>query len=728
MTIEASTVISGPYTGNGVTTNFSRTFSVGDGDHVVVTADGVTVSSSDYTVNTPETFPADIVFNTAPASGVEIIITRTTPKVQNTDYSAQGAVSPEQIESDLDYSMRLLQEQQRDLDRSIKAPVGSSGIEFAGAAVNEFLYINAEGKLAGYGDVSTIANAEANAATSATNAANSASAAATSASNASTSETNAGNSATAAAASATASAASAATAATEAANAAAAAEAALAEVISDVVNVDGATTVGDATAEGNDLFRFHSNPGTANLEALASVADEFSAYIKGDGVQVTIDPNGAETINGLASLVIEAGQTARVFKDAGGWFAVLIGAGAGGGLTPVFLSAASGAELDPNTENHIATGSNAVSRDIPTNPDDGDAIEILDEDFNFGTNNFTLGYTDKNILGAAEDLVFDRNGIGARLVYKEADNNWILAYPIYSQVDQITGDFFVRTEFTATASQTTFTGLTYTVGLISVYLNGTLLQASDYTASDGTTVVLTDAAAADDEIVVLAYKKRLVSNLLDVPTDITPDADSTRSIGSALLRYSNVWADSVNGRDFDVMAGADLLETIVASGASSVEFTSNIDGTYDEYFVKFVGVVGGTDGGRLYFRVSNDGGVSWVSAAGDYGFRGYYGYLTTANQGNVISGYTELDMNYGVNAGGATAESQSGYLRIFEPFQSDRKQHGEWLCTGSYTDSNHGSTRGEFTIQATLAAINAFQFFFNGGRTISGTFKLYGVR
>jgi hypothetical protein len=62
------------------------------------------------------------------------------------------------------------------------------------------------------------------------------------------------------------------------------------------------------------------------------------------------------------------------------------------------------------------------------------------------------------------------------------------------------------TTYTATASQTTFSGLddnsivlSYTVGYLQVYLNGVLLKdTTEYTATDGTSVVLATGATAGD--------------------------------------------------------------------------------------------------------------------------------------------------------------------------------------------------------------------------------------
>lgn len=63
---------------------------------------------------------------------------------------------------------------------------------------------------------------------------------------------------------------------------------------------------------------------------------------------------------------------------------------------------------------------------------------------------------------------------------------------------------YVRTVNTATAAQTVFSA-TYTVGYLEVYLNGLLLPAADYTASNGTSVTLSVACAAGDILETVAY-------------------------------------------------------------------------------------------------------------------------------------------------------------------------------------------------------------------------------
>ena len=63
-----------------------------------------------------------------------------------------------------------------------------------------------------------------------------------------------------------------------------------------------------------------------------------------------------------------------------------------------------------------------------------------------------------------------------------------------------------RQSFTATASQTTFNTAGYTAGFIDVYMNGIhLVDGTDFTATNGSDVVLATGAAADDVIEVVMH-------------------------------------------------------------------------------------------------------------------------------------------------------------------------------------------------------------------------------
>ena len=78
----------------------------------------------------------------------------------------------------------------------------------------------------------------------------------------------------------------------------------------------------------------------------------------------------------------------------------------------------------------------------------------------------------------------------------------------------VTTAYRTVTEFTATAGQTTFTPPSYTVGYINVYRNGALLGTADYTATNGTTVVLASAASSGDLVVVESFYVSSVLNAI----------------------------------------------------------------------------------------------------------------------------------------------------------------------------------------------------------------------
>ena len=79
--------------------------------------------------------------------------------------------------------------------------------------------------------------------------------------------------------------------------------------------------------------------------------------------------------------------------------------------------------------------------------------------------------------------------------------------------------------FTATAGQTSFS-VNYTPNFIDVFLNGVRLTSSEFTATNGTSVVLTDAAFVDDIIDVVVFQN---SGLFDsskwsAETPLTPSS------------------------------------------------------------------------------------------------------------------------------------------------------------------------------------------------------------
>lgn len=80
----------------------------------------------------------------------------------------------------------------------------------------------------------------------------------------------------------------------------------------------------------------------------------------------------------------------------------------------------------------------------------------------------------------------------------------------------VTTAYRTVTEFTATAGQTTFSPPSYTPGFINVFRNGVRLGASNFTATNGTSIVLADGAYIGDLIVTESFLVSSVLNALPV--------------------------------------------------------------------------------------------------------------------------------------------------------------------------------------------------------------------
>ena len=292
----SSTTTKNSYSGNGSTTTFAYAFKIfADADLTVILrsaagTETVQTLTTNYSVtNAGNANGGNVVFVTAPASGVTVVIRRNIAQTQTTDYTANDPFPAESHEDALDRLTFIAQQQQEELDRSIKLSRTNTmtSTEFTVGATeraNKILAFDSSGEISVTQELGTYQGTDAtttteayvvrdivksttagqlnnvyicvansvvgdlltdtdhfellvdavSAATSATNAANSASAASTSATNASNSASTATTQASNAATSAT----NAATSATNASNAQTAAETAQAAAEAALDNFD----------------------------------------------------------------------------------------------------------------------------------------------------------------------------------------------------------------------------------------------------------------------------------------------------------------------------------------------------------------------------------------------------------------------------------------------------------------------------------------------------------
>ena len=319
------------------------------------------------------------------------------------------------------------------------------------------------------------ATSEANAATSATNSANSAAASASSATDSSNSATASASSATASAASASAAATSEANAATSEANSAtsasnsaasATASAASASAASASESAAAASQAASATSESNAASSASSSATSAANSATSAAASASSA---------TDSANSATASAGSATAAAGSATSAAGSATA-----------AAGSATSAATSASdAAASLDEFTDIYLGAKSTA-----PTVDNDGNPLQAGALYFNTVSNTM--------------------------FVY--SGSSWAAAGSAVNGTAE-------RQEYVATSGQTNFSA-TYDVGFVDVYLNGVkLIPTTDFTATDGATIILATGAVAGDNVSIIAYG---AFNVADVYTQAQSDARYTQ--------------------------------------------------------------------------------------------------------------------------------------------------------------------------------------------------------
>ena len=158
--------------------------------------------------------------------------------------------------------------------------------------------------------------------------------------------------------------------------------------------------------------------------------------------------------------------------------------------------------------------------------------------------------------------------------------------------------------YTATAGQTTF-NVTYNVGFVDVYVNGVRLTSVDYTASNGTSIVLNEALFADDSVDILAYNTTSTGGGGGGGGSETDTLDSVTSRGSSTTNSITVGAitaasfikdpnsngllraDGTEDPSTYLTSESDTLETVLLRGAEApvgiqVGVVTSIGGVYSD--------------------------------------------------------------------------------------------------------------------------------------------------
>lgn len=197
------------------------------------------------------------------------------------------------------------------------------------------------------------------------------------------------------------------------------------------------------------------------------------------------------------------------------------------------------------------------------------------------------------------------------------------------------------TTFTATASQTTFTPPSYTVGFINVYRNGVLLTpTSDYTASNGTTVVLASGAASGDTVIVESFLVSSVLNAIPNTSGSISQSNLPANIGATGPAFGAYASGTVS-----VSANTN---TKIPLNTKEFDTNTNFDNTTNYRFTPSIAGYYQINGAITYAATS--------SSSYSYIFIGKNGstYKWGSNVPNNSSNYTETFVSCVVYLNGST--------------------------------------------------------------------------
>lgn len=341
-------------------------------------------------------------------------------------------------------------------------------------------------------------------------------------------------------------------------------------------------------------------------------------------------------------------------------------------------ASANSATASANSATASANSATASANSAAASAASADEAETLISQFE--NNIYFRSYTPPT---STEALWFDLN-VNKTKVYDPFSTSWVEAGSSVNGTAQ-------RYSYTATAGQTTFTA-EYDVGFVDVYRNGLKLASSDFTATNGTSVVLGVPCLLGDVVDIIGYGAFNVANTYTVAqTDaLLADKADTSDVTTAL---SGKQATLVSGTNIKTVNGISLLgggNLLARVAANYQEFTTS--GTWtkpSECTYVYVEAIGGGGGGyNRNFSAASSGG-------GGGGFANKL-FLATALTSTVT---ITIGAGGAGGAAGATNNGSNGGNSSFGSFLTARGGFGGSIHSGMSGDGQITTdSNGPFTI------------------------------
>lgn len=212
-------------------------------------------------------------------------------------------------------------------------------------------------------------------------------------------------------------------------------------------------------------------------------------------------------------------------------------------------------------------------------------------------------------------------------------------------------------------------------------------------------------------------------------TDIIASATDTVITASDIILFGDASDSNLTKRDtvqgiLDLVGTGALvyLGSATASASATLDLTSYITNTYNQYKIVLEDIKPATGAGQLRLRVSSNNGSSWDTGATDY-VQGYD--ISTGSTGSNPANAAYFSL---YNASMPTTDVLCGEIWLWNPNSTTGKK----MITSNVVGYDSGGPwymgQDSKGCRNTTSAINAVQVFNSAGNITSGTIRIYGVK
>jgi hypothetical protein len=298
-------------------------------------------------------------------------------------------------------------------------------------------------------------------------------------------------------------------------------------------DANGDPTLGISAADVANALTYATNAATSATAAAssASAAASSASSASGSASTASTQASNASTSASNASTSASNASTSATNAAASASTATTQASNASTSATNAAASASTATTQATNASNSAtAAASSASSASSSASAASTSASNAATSETNAAASAASaasaLDSFDDRYLGTKSSdptLDNDGNALVAGALYFSTTQNVMKVYDGASWITATSAGAtsLLRFRYVATSGQTTFSGadsaaatLTYTVNNIEVMRNGVTLDTSEYTASNGTSIVLTVAAGTGDIIDIIAFKSFTVADAL----------------------------------------------------------------------------------------------------------------------------------------------------------------------------------------------------------------------